>query len=153
MRRKLRRTLALGLRRVAGAHPRADCDIGQALCTERLSNAGERHVEIAVDVVRERFQRRDIDDLRLILEAISEPLAHQAIDGTEEGGERLAGAGRRGDQHIAASLDRGPSVALGRRRRGEALVEPRANCGVEEIERHETNQLKVTPGRKPATDR
>ena len=65
-----------------------------------------------------------------------EPLAHEAIDGTQEGGKGFAGAGWRGDEHVAAGLDRGPGIRLRRRRRGEALVEPRANRGVEEIERH-----------------
>ena len=90
-----------------------------------------------MDVVGERLQWRDIDDLRLVFELVFEPLAHETIDGTQESGQRLAGASRRGDQHIAASLDRGPGVGLCRRGRGEALVEPRANRGVEEVERHE----------------
>ena len=137
MRREFSGALTLGLGCVPGAHPGAGRDIRQALCTKRLPDADERNVEIAVNVVRERFKRRDIDDLRLVLKPVFEPLAHEPIDGTEEGGERLAGAGRRGNQHVAASLDRGPGVGLCRRGRGEALVEPRANRGVEEVEWHE----------------
>src|SRR5512145_1609159 len=106
MRRELGRALALGLRRVAGAHPGADHDIGQSLCAERLSNAGERKVEIAVDIVRERLKRRDIEDLRLVLKPPVEPLSHQAIDGAKEGGKRLAGASWRPNEHIAARGNR-----------------------------------------------
>src|SRR4029077_20628927 len=68
MGRKLGGALALSLRRIAGAHPRANSDIREATRLQRLADAGKRHVEIAMDVVRERFQWRDIDDLRLFLQ-------------------------------------------------------------------------------------
>ena len=154
MRGKLGGALALGLWRVARAHPRANRDLGKAPRLQRLANAGKRHFEIAVDVVRERFKRRDIDDLRLVLEPVFEPLADEAIDGTQEGGERLAGASRSGDQHVPASLDGGPGIGLCRRGRGEALVEPRADRGVEEIKRHAKTSriggLRRQPGAPPS---
>src|SRR4029434_3715497 len=109
---------------------------GTLLRAERVADAGGRKVDMAVDIVRQRLQRRDIDDLCLVLEAFFEPLAHQSIDGAEERGERLAGAGRRGDQHVAAGLYGGPSVSLRGCRRGETLVEPGADRRVEEVERH-----------------
>ena len=65
-----------------------------------------------------------------------EPLAHEAIDGTHERGKSFARAGWRGNEHVLAGLDRGPGVGLRRSRRGEVLFEPRADRGVEEIERH-----------------
>src|SRR5262245_5870303 len=138
MRRKLGRALTLGLRRVAGTYPGADHDIGQSLRAERLADAGKRKVEIAVDIVRQGLKGRDIDDLRLVTEPFFEPLANQSVDGAKEGGERLAGAGRRSDQYVAAGLDGGPGISLRGRWRGETLVKPRADRWMEEVERHET---------------
>src|SRR5262249_19418829 len=89
-----------------------------------------------MDVVRERLERRDIDDLRLVLERVFESLPDQPVDGTKKGGKGLAGAGWRGNQHIASCLDRGPGFALRWRRACETLVKPRPNRGVEKIEWH-----------------
>ena len=41
----------LALRRVAGAHPCADLDIRQSALAQRLPDAGERCLQIALDVV------------------------------------------------------------------------------------------------------
>ena len=98
-----------------------------------------------MDVVRERFQRRDIDDLSLVPQPAIKSLVYEAIYGTKNGGEGLAGTGRCRDQHIAPRGNRGPRFRLGRRRRGEALVEPRANRGVK--------KMSCLSGRLPASDR
>src|SRR6476620_4511782 len=108
MGRTLGGALALSLRRIARAHPRADSDIRKATVAQRLANAGQRHVEIAMDVVRERFQRRDIDDLSLVRQPTIKSLAYEAIGGTKKGGERLPGTGWCRDQHISSRGDRGP---------------------------------------------
>ena len=134
MRRQLAHRGALALRRVAGAHLGADRDIGKAARREFLANAGERDFEVFLDVVGERLERRDIDDLRLIFEAAFEALFYEVVDRGEKGGERLARAGRGGEQHMAAGLDRGPSLLLGRGRRGEAAREPGGDCGMEQRE-------------------
>jgi len=115
-------TLAGG--RVAGAHPGADIDVGQALRLQRSADAGERRFEVAPDVVRQRLERRDVDDLGFVLEPVRERLAHQGVDGREEGRERLAGSGGGRDQHVPAGLEGRPGLRLRRRRRGEAVVEP-----------------------------
>ena len=60
------------------------------------------------------------------------PCAHQLVDRGEEGGERLARAGRRGDQHVPPGLDRRPRLRLRRRRRGEAAREPVGDRRVED---------------------
>ena len=77
-----------------------------------------------MDVVRQRFERRDVDDLRRIGQPPLEPLADEIVDRREKGGERLAGAGRRGDQHVAALLDRRPRLGLRGGRRGEMRRKP-----------------------------
>src|SRR6476620_5801592 len=100
-----------------------------------------------MDVVRERFQRRDIDDLGLVGQPTIKPLAYEAIDGTEKGGKRLAGAGRCRNEHIASSSNRRPRVSLSRSRRGEALVEPRTNRGVKKRHVHRENAIKRSGNR------
>ena len=61
--------LPLARRRVAGADPGADVDVRQALPLQVLADAGERLLEVLLDVVRQRLERRDVDDLRLVLAA------------------------------------------------------------------------------------
>ena len=92
-----------GSRRPAGPAP------------QRRADAGERRFQVALDVVRERLERRDVDDLGLVRQPAVEPLAHQRVDRGEEGGERLAGAGRGRDQRVPAGLDRRPRPPAQRR--------------------------------------
>ena len=77
-----------------------------------------------MDVVRQRLQRRNVDDLRRIGEPALEALPHQIVDRGKKGGERLARSGRRGDERVAAGLDRGPGFGLRGRGRGESVGEP-----------------------------
>ncbi|MEJ1975503.1 MAG: hypothetical protein WDN49_04880 [Acetobacteraceae bacterium] len=104
MRRPLAHPCALGGRRVARAHPGADLDIGEAAPLQLLPDAGQRRLEVAVNIVRQRLERRDVDDLRRIGQRGFEPLAHQVIYGRQKRGQGFAGAGRRGDQRMPAGL-------------------------------------------------
>ena len=94
-----------------------------------LANAGERRFEVAIDVVRQRLQRRDVDDAGLVGQAPLLAFAHQLVDGGEKRGECLARTRRRGDQYVFARLNRRPRVDLRGRRRSEGLVEPAATAG------------------------
>ena len=116
--------LALGGRRVARSDPGPDLDIGKAEPAQLLADAGERRFEVAMDVVRQRFERRHVDDLRGVGELAVEALPREIVDRGEKSRERLARAGRRGDEGVASGLDRRPRFGLRRRRRGEALGEP-----------------------------
>ena len=60
-----------------------------------------------------------------------QPLPHQPVDRGEEGRQRLARAGRRGDQRVPARPDRRPGFRLRRRRRGKARREPGGDGGME----------------------
>ena len=53
---------ALARRRVAGAHRVADLDVRQPQRAQPRADAGERLLQVALDVVRQRLQRRDVDD-------------------------------------------------------------------------------------------
>ena len=120
VRRPAAHTVALGGGRVARAHPGADLDVRQAAAPQFLADAGERKLQIAVDVVGERLERRDIDDLRRVGQPAIQPLADQIVDRGEKRRQRLAGAGGRRDQRVAARFDRRPRLGLGGRRRRKA---------------------------------
>ena len=124
VRRAAAHALALGRGRVAGADPGADLDVGKPAAAQPFADAGQRRLEVAVDVVRQRLERRDVDDLGRVGEPALEALPHQLVDRGQKGRQRLARAGRRGDQGVAAGLDRRPGFGLGGRRRGEAVGEP-----------------------------
>ena len=132
VRRGAPHALALARRRVAGAHPAADLDIRQSLGAQGFAYTGERDLQIAPDVVRQRLQRRDVNDLRLILQLARQPLPHQPVDRRQKGGKRLARPGWRRNQHMPAGPDRWPCLGLCRCRRREAAVEPGGDSGVKQ---------------------
>ena len=98
------------------------------------ADAGERRLEVGADVVRERLQRRDVDDRRLVGEAARrEAGAHQAVERGQERGQRLARAGRRGDQRVPAGADRRPGGRLRFGGRGKGPREPAGDGGMESL--------------------
>ena len=133
VRRAAAHAFPLAGRRVAGAHPGADFDIRQSALAQRLADAGERCLQVALDVVGQRLQRRDVDHLRGVCETACQPLADQPVDRRQERGEGLAGSGRGSNQGMAASLDRRPRLRLRRCRRGEAVGEPRRDGRVKQV--------------------
>ena len=135
MRRPAAHLLALAGGGVAGAHRGADLELGRALFAQCRANAAQRRVEIALDVVRQRLQRRDVDDLGFVAELTGRPLADQRVDRGEKRRQRLARAGRRRNQHVAAGLDGRPSGVLSRGRRREAAQEPCGDGGMERGDR------------------
>ena len=69
VRRAAAHPLALGDGRVSRSDPGADLDIGKPAPAELLPDAGQRRLEILMDVVRQRLERRHVDDLRRIARA------------------------------------------------------------------------------------
>ena len=120
-----------GLRGVAGAYRGADVDLGPSLRGQLRADAGQRCLEIDVDIVRQRLQRRDVEHLRRVRQAERQTLAKQHVDGGQERRQRLAGTGRRGDERVAAAADRRPGGKLGLGRCGETAREPRGDGGME----------------------
>ncbi len=106
-------------RGVAG--PDRDADVG--------AHAPEGDAEVALDVVGERLHRGDVDEPGPVLGVGPgrRPVGDQAVESPEEGGERLARAGRRADQDVLAGGDRRPGLGLGGGRGLEGAVEPVAN--------------------------
>src|SRR6185437_13105183 len=70
------------------------------------------------------------DHLGLVAEFACQRAAKQGINGGEESGEGLAGAGGGGDERIAAGGDRGPALRLGLGGGAEPLREPRLHYRV-----------------------
>ena len=60
--------VALEGRGVARAHGVADRDVVDAQLEQLVADAGERLLEVLLDVVRERLQRRDVEDVDLVRE-------------------------------------------------------------------------------------
>ncbi len=120
VRRRAAHRGALALGRVAGAH--GDLEVG--------ADPAQRRAEVAVDVVAERLERRDVDEARVVGR-----FAAQTVEAPEERGERLAAAGRGGDEHVLAAGDRRPRLRLGGRGSFERALEPVADGGREGGER------------------
>jgi hypothetical protein len=132
--------LALALRRVAGAD--RDADVG----TDPL----QRRAQVALDVVGEGLERRDVDEAGAALRTRVSPSGRRkrrpAVDVTrepvqppQERRKRLSRAGRRRDQDVLAGRDRGPGLGLGLGRCGERTGEPVAYArreGGERVRRH-----------------
>ena len=136
------RTLAL--RRIAGAHERANFDVPIAERCELGANARERRFEIALDVVGERLQRRDVDDAGFVRQRALDTAAHESVDRREKRGQRLARAGRRRHEDMAALLDRGPRARLSLGGRGKGLAKPGPDSGVEHFGR--CHGIKIAAG-------
>ena len=115
----------LALRRVAGAH--GDRHVG--------ADAAQRRAEVALDVVGQRLQRRDVDEARPAL-ALGQRIGRQAVERPQERGERLARSGGRRDEDVIARRDGRPRLLLRRRRLRERGLEPVTNAGCEGGQRH-----------------
>ena len=99
----LRRIAARSLlRRVAGAD--ADAEVG--------ADAAQRRAQVAVDVVGERLQRRDVDQARAALGAARARRRSSAHRNAASVLPEPVGAR---DEHVLAGRDRRPGLRLGRR--------------------------------------
>ncbi|MNF70023.1 hypothetical protein D3C84_519220 [compost metagenome] len=121
------------MRCIAGAHGGADLQFGQAHHAQLLGNAGQRVLQVDLDVVGQRLERRDVDHQGFVWQALGvfQATVNQVVDHGEEGGEGLAGTGGGGDQSRAALADQRPRPGLGGGDRREFVAEPGADGGVE----------------------
>ena len=77
-------------RRVAGAH--RDANLGKRLAggLEPLAQLGERPLEISLDVVVQRLERRDVEDVHRVGERLVAAVDDQLVQLPEKRRERLA---------------------------------------------------------------
>ena len=111
-------------RRVAGAHGDADVMHLLAEPCRGMTDSGERGAQVALDVDGQRLQGGDIQDAAAVPGIGGRRRGQQAVEGVEEGSQRLAGSGWRDDQCVLAAADRLPGADLSRGRLGEGRVEP-----------------------------
>ena len=116
--------LARCARGVAGAHHGPDAGAGFPGLGEGAVDAGERHLQVLVHVVAERLERRDVDHPGRVGERRPAAVPDQGVDGGEESGQRLAGAGGGGDQCVPARRHRFPCLRLAGGRCAEGRLEP-----------------------------
>ena len=97
MGRPLEHLLALRHRRVAGADQYTEFrhqEPGRQRC---VTDFRQWMLQGFLYVVAEHFQRRDIQHLRVVIEFTRKRSFEEVIDTGKKGGERLAGASRRGN--------------------------------------------------------
>src|SRR5205807_1030002 len=97
----------------------------------RLSNALEGHLKVAIDIVVQCLERRDVENAHAASGGRSSP---QVIQTGEEGGQRLARSGWGQNQRVASRRDGRPALPLRWCRFAERLPEPLAHRRKEEIE-------------------
>ena len=131
LRRALGDRAPLGLRGVAGAREDADRRWRLSGGGPVLREPGKRLEEVAADVVAEGAQRRHVEDAHL---AARPRLGEEAVERPQEGGQRLATAGRRGDQHVLAGGDDRPGELLDFGGLADPGGEPRPGGRAEQIE-------------------
>ena len=131
VRRHAAHPLALSRGRVAGAHRVADTDVGQPHRDEPGADAGERLLQVLADVVGQRLQRRDVEHVDFVAEALLKTFDHEVIDRRQERGERLAGSGGRGDEGVAMLRRDSPGARLDLGGPAEARSQPAGDGRVE----------------------
>lgn len=99
--------------------------------SRRVARAPRRQgrEQVLLHVVAARLERRDVEDRCVVLDG--GPLPQETVYRRPEGGEGLARARRRSDQHVPTGRDRRPRADLRRRRRAEGGLEPGADGRVE----------------------
>ena len=120
---------------------------GRPSARQLVADAGERRLEVALDVVRQRLQRRDVDDLRLVRELpVAAPAApaHRSPRGT-----RPASCPSRSARRPACGGRPGSPARprLRRRRRGERRANQERTAG---WKRSRTGVVMRTSYRRPA---
>ncbi len=127
---------ALVGRGVSGAG--ADPDLGrrQPQPPGGVLHARQGGPQVALDVDRERLQRRDVEHPAALLRLRGRGGVGtgELVEAPQERRQRLARPGRRHHQRVLAGADRVPGTQLGRRRLGERAGEPLPGEGREPVE-------------------
>ena len=97
----LEHLLALRHRRVAGADQDTQFRHQEPGRQRRLTDFSQRLLQVFLYVVAERFERRDVEHLRIVSNLTCNGLCEEVIDTGEKCLERLAGTGRPCDQNIS----------------------------------------------------
>ena len=131
VRRPLGALTALGRRGISGANGGTNGRRAESHPGRHGRQLAEGFFQVAADVVGERLERRDVDDLGPVFEGTVGRLAHEGIEAVEESGQRLSRAGGRREEDVPPVGDGGPAQRLHGGRLGEAPTEPRVYDRVE----------------------
>ena len=124
VRRTAHHPRAVAGRCVARPHHRADLRQRTAGSGGKTANPFQRLMEVLLDVVAERLERRHVHHIGAVRQPARLRLQHEAVQRPQERGERFPGPGRRRDHDIAPGGDLPPSGRLRRGRGPEPLHEP-----------------------------
>ncbi len=122
-------------RRVARAHPDSDLREFLPLRFEARAQLGERLLEVALHVVAERLERRDVENLDGVRKRRLESAHDELVQLPHERRERFSCPRWSEDQRMLAARDRRPPQPLRLARRPESFGKPRANDRMERGER------------------
>ena len=137
VRRRSEHRRPIGRRRVTGADGGGDVRRVEARRARHRPDAPARFGEVLVDVRAERLQRRHVEDAHLVWQGSLQTLLQQLVDGRQERRERLARAGRRGDQGVMAVANGRPAAALRRRWLAKGFCEPLLDNGMKSRSHHD----------------
>ena len=132
LRRLARLARALALRRVAGAHRDTDRTDRRLQTLGAALHARQRAAQVALYVVDQRLQRRHVQHPYATL--LGEAAPRHAVQRVQEGRQRLAAAGCRNQQCMAAGGDRLPAASLDLGGYTEGFAEPVARGAAEGLE-------------------
>ena len=124
VRRSAAHLIPLAGRGIAGAHRCGQRLVENAGGLQLLRDSRQRRLQVIVNIGGQGLQRGNVKYLDAGAEGAANRAPHQLIDAGQKGGQCLAGARGRGDQHVLAGLDRRPGLLLGRRRCAETRLEP-----------------------------
>ena len=136
LRRLLHHFRAPVRRRVSGPDSGPDVDVLVAELFQRRANPLQWHLEVLVDVVAERLERRDVENAHAVFEALTQTSLNELVDRAEERCQRLARARGRGDERMPPLTNRRPALDLRRRRLAKGPLEPSGHSRVEAREGH-----------------
>ena len=127
--------LTFGGRGIAGAHRGTNQGCAVASFDRCGPDLGQRYFQIAMNIVRQSLQRRDIDDLGFVGQLAGHSLSKQSVQAPQKGGQRLARTRRSGNQRVLSGGDALPAAALRLGGGADALMEPTLDNRMEERRR------------------
>src|SRR5262249_98006 len=99
-------------RRVTCAYLGANFNIAAIIHSQRGADPGKRLLEVLMDIIAERFERRDIEHTCFVLEVSSETITKQLIKRSQKSGQGLPRTGRRSNERVGTRLDGRPTLFL-----------------------------------------
>src|SRR5687768_634698 len=128
---------------VTGANSDTDLRENLSFLLESSLQLGKGRLEVPLDVVVERLERRDVEKVYAVHERRLHSLYYQRVELPQKRGQRLSRAGWSEDQSVTAACDRRPSHALWLARLTESLREPFPDYGMKSAVHDSQNPLQL----------